>query len=961
MNKTLKKTLSIILTILMIVTTVPFAFAVDCVHDYSGEHFCLGYYCGNCNSYYGEPNPNGHYWFGEQCGICYETHEHRGNAGTICMGTLCELCYYPYGEVTDPDAHKWNSDGTCGYCEAECEHPSYTDGVCDDCGYICPHEGYTDGKCEVCGADCPHEGYIDGKCEVCGSDCPHESVTDGKCDDCGAEGTFVTITMNDSYGDGWNGNVVKIEQLIDGVYTEVATATIEDGASETYTAVLPKDGIYAYTWVSGSYPDECSFTVKVNGEIVFEAEDCSELIDGQLIYVNCEHTGGAQTCKGFKCEVCMQWYGETGEHTAEGEQTCIGTLCSVCREWYGEAGEQHDLSTEQTCMGYKCNLCYGYFGEASEHDLSSEQTCLGYYCYSCDEYYGEADPDAHRWNDTYCYICEEEHDHTGGTQTCRGYKCEICQSWYGEAGEQHDLSTEQTCMGYKCNLCYGYFGETGDHSPYTEQTCMGYGCEYCYEWFGEADTSKHSWYYGYCDYCEIEYPADEECIHDLDSRGQCIICGYQCPHDTMENGTCTSCSYILPFSLTTDEIVTYHGSFADALDKAEDGSVIKLLKDHDDYNSLEINKAITLDLNGKEWIQPSSGGFDVTANATFTDSVGGGYLDYALYLYSPVTLSGGTYKYIGIRFETEDTIGDYLADCCACFDHYTDELIDVTGEYVLGAKIKANHNLGEQTCMGCKCEDCGEWFGEVDADAHDWSNVDGVCANGCGTTCDHTGGEATCTAKAVCETCGVEYGDIDKDNHKDTLVPVEAKAKTCTEIGWDAYEYCTACDYSTYVEIPASHEIKTVDKKDATCTQAGHEAYEYCTECDYTTYKEISSNGHTPLEAAKENEVAPKCGVAGSYDLVVYCDVCGEELDRDTTTVDALTHTDSNGDYLCDHGCGHEFEKPAEPDTPDEPSDGDCDHLCHKSGFMGFIWKIIRFFQKLFRIQQYCDCGVAHW
>lgn len=27
-----------------------------------------------------------------------------------------------------------------------------------------------------------------------------------------------------------------------------------------------------------------------------------------------------------------------------------------------------------------------------------------------------------------------------------------------------------------------------------------------------------------------------------------------------------------------------------------------------------------------------------------------------------------------------------------------------------------------------------------------------------------------------------------------------------------------------------------------------------------------------------ENEVAPKCGVAGSYDEVVYCDVCGEEL-----------------------------------------------------------------------------------
>ena len=31
-------------------------------------------------------------------------------------------------------------------------------------------------------------------------------------------------------------------------------------------------------------------------------------------------------------------------------------------------------------------------------------------------------------------------------------------------------------------------------------------------------------------------------------------------------------------------------------------------------------------------------------------------------------------------------------------------------------------------------------------------------------------------------------------NHKDTLVQVEAKAPTCTEIGWDAYEYCSACN-----------------------------------------------------------------------------------------------------------------------------------------------------------------------
>ena len=147
------------------------------------------------------------------------------------------------------------------------------------------------------------------------------------------------------------------------------------------------------------------------------------------------------------------------------------------------------------------------------------------------------------------------------------------------------------------------------------------------------------------------------------------------------------------------------------------------------------------------------------------------------------------------------------------------------------------------------------------------------------------------------------------------IVNVDAKAKTCTEIGWNAYEYCSECDYTTYVEIPASHEIVNVDAKAKTCTEIGWNAYEYCTACDYTTYVEIPANGHTPIEAVKENEVAPKCGIAGSYDNVVYCDMCGEELDRETVAVDALTHTDSDGDYLCDNGCGYEYEMPAEDGT----------------------------------------------
>lgn len=40
---------------------------------------------------------------------------------------------------------------------------------------------------------------------------------------------------------------------------------------------------------------------------------------------------------------------------------------------------------------------------------------------------------------------------------------------------------------------------------------------------------------------------------------------------------------------------------------------------------------------------------------------------------------------------------------------------------------------------------------------------------------------------------------------------------------------------------------------------------------------------------------------------------------------------------------------------------GYCDHMCHQDGFMGFIWKILLFFSKLFGTDPICACGIAHY
>ena len=280
-------------------------------------------------------------------------------------------------------------------------------------------------------------------------------------------------------------------------------------------------------------------------------------------------------------------------------------------------------------------------------------------------------------------------------------------------------------------------------------------------------------------------------------------------------------------------------------------------------------------------------------------------------------------------------LGAKHQECINC-GNINEETIDVL-----------EHFGGIATCTEkAICAVCNLPYGEINANNHDIITLEGKPA-----TCTETGYEAY----EYCTVCDyTTYKVINALNHKDTLKKVEGKPATCTEAGYEAYEYCTACDYTTYKVINAlNHKdtLKKVTGKLATCTEEGYEAYEYCTACDYTTYKTIEVAGHTPLEAVTKNEVAPKCGVAGSYDSVVYCDVCDAEISRKTIVVDALTHADTNNDYKCDNGCGYEYENPA--DT--------CSHLCHKSGFVGFIWKIVRFFWKLFKMNPICKCGTTHY
>ena len=172
----------------------------------------------------------------------------------------------------------------------------------------------------------------------------------------------------------------------------------------------------------------------------------------------------------------------------------------------------------------------------------------------------------------------------------------------------------------------------------------------------------------------------------------------------------------------------------------------------------------------------------------------------------------------------------------------------------------------------------------------------------------HTGGTETptCTKGKTCEKCGAEYGEKDPNNHD--LVHHDAKAPSCTEIGWNAYEACSRCNYTTtYQELPAlNHDLEQHAAKAPTCTEIGWNAYKTCSRCDYTTYAELPILGHDYQAVT----VAPTCEADGY--TVFTCSRCKDSYTADPT--DQLGHqfgawspngTGSQSASCLRQGCAH--------------------------------------------------------
>ena len=195
-----------------------------------------------------------------------------------------------------------------------------------------------------------------------------------------------------------------------------------------------------------------------------------------------------------------------------------------------------------------------------------------------------------------------------------------------------------------------------------------------------------------------------------------------------------------------------------------------------------------------------------------------------------------------------------------------------------GIVLKA---AAETTTVRCK------YCGSVETrEVRGYGDYDSVCHRVYVTKCQnchndgnvsylkvHTGGTETptCTKGKTCEKCGAEYGEKDPNNHD--LVHHDAKAPSCTEIGWNAYEACSRCNYTTtYQELPAlNHALEQHAAQAPTCTEIGWNAYDTCSRCDYTTYAELPALNH---DLVNHDAKAPTCTEIGwdAYETCSRCD-----------------------------------------------------------------------------------------
>ena len=241
-------------------------------------------------------------------------------------------------------------------------------------------------------------------------------------------------------------------------------------------------------------------------------------------------------------------------------------------------------------------------------------------------------------------------------------------------------------------------------------------------------------------------------------------------------------------------------------------------------------------------------------------------------------LESRTYYYFYQRYAENETF--YASDSSAALLVKTKEICNHSYTNYVSNNDATCTEDGTKTA---KCDWCDETSTITDAGSALGHNV--VHHDAKAPTCTEIGWDAYDT----CERDDCDYSTYaEKSALNHDLEHHDAKAPTCTEIGWDAYDTCKrdGCTYTTYVEKSVlNHDIEHHDAKAPTCTEIGWDAYDTCERdgCDYSTYAPIEETRHSHNSVVTE----PTCTNKGYTTHTCHC---GDTYND--AYVDALGHSE---------------------------------------------------------------------
>ena len=381
---------------------------------------------------------------------------------------------------------------------------------------------------------------------------------------------------------------------------------------------------------------------------------------------------------------------------------------------------------------------------------------------------------------------------------------------------------------------------------------------------------------------------------DLNNKGSydsviyCSVCGDELSRETVE------------IPVKEGAVAEVNGikyaTLNEALAAAEAGDTVKLLADVSASAYVVLDKAITLDGNGKTLTSTATRAINVNCAGEVTIKnltiVGAANTERAInVIQKAATLTLENVTAEGFKYTLNvaaSSVGSTITVNGGKLSGYA--AVNITGDnttlVVNDAELVGVNNASYHESNAFAVINIGD---ETTSETTD--NVSGTINGGKLTSISTNGNRqfavAVSSATEAAVKVDAELVLVDGDVFMGDVVTAATaifRAEYADELA--AQGYAALAGENGLIQVH-THTEEIIPAVDATCTESGLTAGKKCSVCGEILVEQnvINAKGHTEAEAVIENFVDSDLNNKGSYDSVVYCAICGVELTRKTIEV----------------------------------------------------------------------------